>query len=316
MDNGKNLPKNTWIIIVHYNGIEWIEKCLNSFNESTFSNQIIVIDNNSPQKEGKEVIKRKFPKVKLIELTENIGFGRANNVGIEFAIEQQAEFVFLLNQDAWLVDNNTIETLIAVGQEYPEFAIISPVHYNSSQDCLDEGFATYLATSKNWQWASDTFFKQSQKIYSIPFVNAAAWLLNVKSFQKIGLFDKAFFMYGEDVDLVHRTIFHQKKIGFVPHTKIVHARENRPKTIDKTTLSYAEKMQFYGQYLAIINNINVSLPKAFITFMIQWIVMVGQQLNNKYWRRTMQLFRIGLNIIGSLPKVYTSRKYHKKGYLN
>ncbi|MEA5260690.1 glycosyltransferase family 2 protein [Arcicella aquatica] len=311
---GAIIHKNTWVIIVHYNGIEWIERCLSSFDNSAFKQQIIVVDNNSPQQEGKELIKKQFPHVKLIELTENIGFGRANNLGIEYAIAQNAEFVFLLNQDAWLIENDCIERLLQVAEQHPDYGIISPVHYNSTKTALDEGFGMYLATSKNWRWASDTFFDKKQEIYEIPFINAAAWLLNVDAFKKIGLFDPDFFMYGEDVNLVNRTLFHQYKIGFVPKASIVHARENRSKSINKSGLSYSEKMQFYGQYLALIKNVRWGFFKAMLKFQALWLTNIITQITQQSWKRGWQILIIGLGLKIKFIQLYSSRQKYKRGF--
>lgn len=306
--------KNTWVIIVYYNGLEWIERCLKSFENSHFKDQIIVVDNHSPEKTGIELIKKQFPAVKLIELNENIGFGRANNLGIEYAIERNAEYVFLLNQDARLIENDCVERLVKVAERNQDFGIISPVHFNSEQTALDEGFGIYLSTSKNWQWASDTFFESKKEIYELPFVNAAAWLLNLKAFNKIGYFDPAFFMYGEDVDLVNRTLFHRFKIGFVPNASIVHARENRPKSINKASLSYSEKMQFYGQYLALLKNVRWGLGKAFVKFQTLWLTHIIEQIAQQSWKRSWQILFIGFRMMGRLIQLYLSRQKYKRGF--
>lgn len=309
------LIKETWIVIVHYNGIEWIERCLGSFDRSIYKNQIIVIDNNSPWEEGKELIKTKFPHVNLLELTENVGFGRANNKGIKYALNKGAKYAFLLNQDAWINEFDTIEKLVQVADNHSDYAIISPIHFNSEMIALDEGFALYLSSSKNAQWASDTFFSKQQTIYQIPFINAAAWLINLQNFSKIGLFDNIYFMYGEDVDLVNRTLFHHFKIGFTTVASICHARENRPKTIDKMALSYSEKMQFYGRYLSVIKNINWSLSKSYFKFLLEWHGDISKQIKNKSWKRVLQIILIGIKVASQLLQIYSSRQRNKRGYL-
>ncbi len=308
------IHKNTWVIIVYYNGLEWIERCLQSFENSYYKDQIIVVDNHSPEKIGIELIKERFPAIKLIELNENIGFGRANNLGIEYAIEQNAEYVFLLNQDAWLIENDCVERLVEVAERNPDFGIISPVHFNSTQTALDEGFGIYLSSSKNWQWASDTFFEHKKDIYELPFVNAAAWLLNLEAFKKIAFFDPDFFMYGEDVDLVNRTLFHRFKIGFVPKASIVHARENRAKSTNKSRLSYSEKMQFYGQYLALLKNVRWSFGKSILKFIALWLTNIIEQIAQQSWKRSWQILFIGLGFMLSFRRLYSSRQKYKRGF--
>ena len=307
--------KETWIVIVHYNGFEWIEKCLESFNKSTYKNQIIVLDNNSPSKEGKELIKTKFPHVILLELNENIGFGRANNKGIEYAVNKGAKYAFLLNQDAWICESNTIEKLVEIAGNYTDYAIVSPVHYNSDKTALDEGFKAYLSKLKDSEWTIDTPSTEWEDLYKLPFINAAAWLINLQNFKKIGLFDNDYFMYGEDFDLTNRTLFHQYKIGFTPYASICHARENRSKTIIPSELSYSEKMQFYGRYLSVTKNINWSIHESYFKFLLEMSVYAIKQMKNGYWNRAWQIILIGLKIIFKVPHIYFSRQRNKKGYL-
>ncbi len=79
------------VIIVTYNGAKWIEKCLESIlcenEDGVFEIEIIVIDNNS-QDETRDIVKR-FSSVKLIHSNENLGFGKANNIGLQKALENR-----------------------------------------------------------------------------------------------------------------------------------------------------------------------------------------------------------------------------------
>ena len=303
-----------WIVIVHYNGGEWIEKCLNSFSKTNYDNKIIIIDNCSTQKQDLQIIIDKFPKVILIELDKNIGFGRANNVGIKIALDKKAKYIFLLNQDAWLCDNDTIENLIKVANDNPDFGIISPIHLNSIKTSLDQGFGAYIANSKNAELLSDIFLQKYKNIYKIPFVNAAAWLLNTKIFEKLGFFDPDFFMYGEDTDLINRMLYHNYKLGITPLANICHAREYRTKIFPNTYLTDTEKIQHQGRYLSILKNINENIIKSFLKFIVESGVNVAKELLSKKWNRAFQLIIIILKLIGKLPHIIVKRKQYKIGF--
>jgi GT2 family glycosyltransferase len=304
-----------WTIIVHYNGAEWIEKCLDSFSNTKFEDKIIVVDNCSTDIEGVQIITNKFPKTVLIKLNENIGFGRANNVGIELAIEKKAQYVFLLNQDAWVCEDDTIENLIQVAKNNPEFGIVSPIHYNSTKTALDQGFAAYMTKSKNVELLSKIFHENNDSIYEIPFVNAAAWLLNVKCFKKIGFFDPDFFMYGEDTDLINRVLFHKMKLGITPLANICHAREHRSKDFPKTHLTNSEKIQHQGRYLSILKNINENIFNSFLKFITESGMNVLNELLSKRWNRAFQLVIIVIQLIVKLPNIITKRHQYKIGFL-
>jgi GT2 family glycosyltransferase len=305
-----------WTIIVHYNGAEWIEKCLNSFSKTNFEDKIIVVDNCSTEKEGLQIIQDKFPKIKLIILDKNIGFGRANNVGITLAIEKKAMHIFLLNQDAWLCEIDTIENLVHVASDNPEFAIISPIHFNSTKTALDKGFGEYIASSKNAELISDIYLNNLKKKYQISFVNAAAWLLNVDLFKKIGYFDPDFFMYGEDTDLINRTLYHKFKIGITPLANICHAREYRTMSFPNTHLTFSETTQHYGRYLSILKNINENFIKSILKFIIESFTNLSKEISLKHWNRAFQITKIIFKLYFKIPNIFIKRRQFQKGIPN
>ena len=302
-----------WIIIVHYNGAEWIEKCLDSFSKTNFESKIIVVDNCSTEREGLQIIEDKFPKITLIKLDKNIGFGRANNVGIALAIKQKTKYIFLLNQDAWLCGNNTIEKLINVANDNPSFAIISPIHFNSTQTALDQAFGTYIANSKNAELISDIYLKNLKSIYQVSFVNAAAWLLNVNLFKNTGFFDPDFFMYGEDTDLINKVLYNKFKIGITPLANICHAREYRSNNFPNTHLTFSETTQHYGRYLSLLKNINENFIKSILKFIAESFTNVSKEISLKNWRRSFGIFKIIVKLFIKIPIIFIKRRQFQQG---
>lgn len=214
--------KKTYIIIVTYNGMLWIQKCL----ESCQGYPVIVVDNSSTDKTV-SFIKETFPDVKVLEQEKNLGFGQANNVGMSYALTQGAEYVFLLNQDAYL-HKGCIETLIATQTQNPDFGILSPIHLNGKGSRLDQNFSNYLSYKNNPDFFSDFVLKKElQDIYDVPFVNAAGWLVSRSILETVGGFDPIFFHYGEDDNYCQRAIYHGFKIGVVPTAFLHHDREGR-----------------------------------------------------------------------------------------
>lgn len=214
----------TYIIIVTYNALHWIEKCLSSVDFSIY--HVVVVDNNSTD-DTVSYIEKKYSNVALIKQDENLGFGSANNIGIKKALENDADYVFLLNQDAW-IEPDTIEKLVAAHQKEPEYGIISPMHLNGSGDALDYNFSNYIMPSKCESLYSDLFLNRiKDSVYKVSFVNAAGWLLSKKCMEIIGGFNPSFFHYGEDDNYIHRVKFHGLKVGVLPSTLLFHDREHR-----------------------------------------------------------------------------------------
>ncbi|TXK72830.1 glycosyltransferase family 2 protein [Mesonia sp. K4-1] len=213
----------TSIIIVTYNGMKWISKCLASI-PTEFS--VIVVDNNSTDGTV-QFIHQNYPQFIIFEGKQNLGFGQANNRGISYALQQNADYVYLLNQDAYL-EEDTIQKLINIHQQYPEYGILSPIHTNASQTKLDARFSNYVGFKYNSDFYSDFVLDNNKKeIYSVPFVNAAGWLLPKNTLLNVGGFDPIFFHYGEDDNYCQRVRYHNLKIGVVPNAFMVHDREDR-----------------------------------------------------------------------------------------
>lgn len=214
----------TYIIIVAFNGIQWLRKCLDSIDHNKY--KVIVIDNNSSDKTV-AIVKSNYPDVHLIINSKNLGFGKANNVGISYALKQGADRVFLLNQDAYLVEDS-LDKLIKIQKTNSEFGILSPIHVNLDKSRLDKNFSNYVDYSKSPQFYSDHVLKKDLKtVYEVPFVNAAGWLVSKKCLMTVGGFDPIFFHYGEDNNYSQRAKFHGFKIGVLPNSYIIHDREDR-----------------------------------------------------------------------------------------
>ena len=131
-------------IIITHNGESFIEECLNSVLNSAFNSDIFVIDNAS-QDSTIAILNNFGDKIYCKLLKTNIGFGRANNLGMKFAVDQNYDFVFLLNQDA-LVQKEAIGQLVYDAIKLDKCGIISPIHLDESGLHLDPNHLFHLQT--------------------------------------------------------------------------------------------------------------------------------------------------------------------------
>lgn len=222
-----------YIIIVTYNADAWFDKCLSPLFPLPEGWKVIIIDNASADS-CIQKIRTRYPQVHCVENSENLGFGKANNQGMRLALREGAEYVFLLNQDAWTTPRD-IARLVAVQQAHPEFAIVSPVHLTGDATRMDRGFETYCFLPPSNRLFSDLILRREiLPIYETGFVNAAAWLVSRDCLLTVGGFDPLFFHYGEDVDYSRRIIQSGKKIGVVPDACACHDREGRISPSEQT----------------------------------------------------------------------------------
>ena len=205
-------------------GEYWIEKCLNSLLESSVPLHIIVIDNASTDNTV-TIIEQKYFTVELIKSDKNLGFGKGNNIGLRKAIKENADFVFLLNQDAW-IEPNTISKLIETQLKNLEFGILSPFHLNYEKTEIEYYFSTIISPEHCPNLVNDIYFDKLKDIYEIDFVHAAAWLISKDCLETVGGFDPIFPHYSEDNDYVNRVNYNNFKVGIVPQSLVYHQGSN------------------------------------------------------------------------------------------
>jgi GT2 family glycosyltransferase len=238
------LDKTVFVIIVTYNGARWIDKNITSLLQSHYKVNIIVVDNKST--DNSVLLLQKYPEVEIIQSETNLGFGKANNIGMQRALDLGTDYLFLLNQDAWVFED-TIGSLITKMEANLTYGLISPKHYGGDGVMLDASFDTY--------YSRKTY--EVNGIATVPFVNAAAWILSRKCVEKVGFFEPLFGHYGEDRNYCDRVTYHKFLIGIDADSKIIHDRV--------ITRNFAKDVtQSKYRILATLLNINYSLGKSYV----------------------------------------------------
>lgn len=218
------------VIIVTYNGMQWIDRCIRSVEEW----DVLVIDNGSTDG-TKQYLKEHFPKVMLRENDTNLGFGKANNIGLQYALDKAYDFVYLMNQDAWVLPE-TIATMAEVMGRHPEYGVLSPMQMQADMRHMDNTFGEKVCTWKaSHEMMEDWYLKTERKeVYTVPFVMAAHWMISAECLAKVGGFSPTFPHYGEDDNYLNRAAFHGFKTGIVTGARAVHDRGSRPLSREKS----------------------------------------------------------------------------------
>jgi N-acetylglucosaminyl-diphospho-decaprenol L-rhamnosyltransferase len=191
---------NTTIIIVTFNSEKVIYKCLSSIS----NNYPVIIIENSNNKNFKKQIENKFINVKCILAGENLGFGKANNIGLRLA---KTKYVFLLNPDT-VLHKDTLEVLISNAERIKNFALLAPIITNSHE--LNYGFFNKKKKIK------------SLDVFEVDYIKGFAMFFNKNKFSHRDFFDENIFLYLEEIDLCKRLNFINEKIYLISKAKIKH----------------------------------------------------------------------------------------------
>lgn len=236
------MGKNTvLIIVVTYNAMKWAERCFSSLRKSSVSNDVFIVDNGSTDG-TQDYIKHNYPDFIFFQSEKNLGFGKANNIGLKYALEHEYDYIYLLNQDAW-VKKDTFAKLIDIHKLFPEYGVLSPIQMQANEQYMDVSFVKNVCAYENCnKFIDDIFFCRKEAVYDVKFVMAAHWLISRDCLSKVGAFSPSFIHYGEDDNYLDRVLFYGFKIGIVPHAFAIHDRENRVES--------KEKKIYYDSYVS------------------------------------------------------------------
>lgn len=186
-----------YAIVLTWNSRNEIAACLKHLIASTYpGRQIIVVDNASTD-DTLAIVRADFPDVLVIQNTENLGFVRGNNLGIEYALAHDADYVFLVNDDT-AVATDALEQLVRVGDENAGAGILSPAiasFFRPDRIYLG-GVIDWRNCEAHEALASDS----AADVVEIDYAPGAALLIKAAVAKQIGSLDADYFSYYEDVD--------------------------------------------------------------------------------------------------------------------
>lgn len=219
------------VSIISYNTKDLLRACLNSIyrNREGIDYGIIVVENNSSDGSA-DMVRARFPKVKLIINRENVGFARANNQVIK---RSKGKYILLLNSDT-VVISDAIRKMVDFMDNHPEAGVVGCRKLNPdltvqpSVSTLPAAWTTFLSffgvkrlltspqqrklvakffgpfLGKSIGSYLDWYLKDDRKVRSVDFVTGACFLIRRETIEQVGLLDENFFMYLEDADWCRR----------------------------------------------------------------------------------------------------------------
>src|SRR3990167_7786600 len=223
------------IIIVSFNTRDLTIECIRSIVRTVKKNsyEIIVVDNNSEDDSVSEILKLKLANLKLIQNKENVGFSRANNIGVK---EARGRFVLFLNTDT-VVYENTIDGVVEFMDHNKDAgAATCFVRLPSGRldDASHRGFPTPWRALSHFSSLSKLFKKSKifagyslghldlNKTHEVDALAGAFMLVRREAGEQVRWWDEDFFLYGEDIDFCYRLKEKGWKVMFLPKVSVLH----------------------------------------------------------------------------------------------
>ncbi|UCE94957.1 MAG: glycosyltransferase family 2 protein [Flavobacteriaceae bacterium] len=213
------------VIIVNFNARYFLKNCIESLLESKMKDQIeiIVVDNNSTDGSS-AMLKGEFPGVTCIENEENIGFSKANNLGVKIA---KGKYVLILNPDT-LLKSTTLAEFYSFAEQQADFGAAGAHFIDGSGKYLPESkrnFPTLKVAGTKLLGYSKLYYSnhiKKEQVTRIEILTGAFMFIRRSVFDEIGGFDEDFFMYGEDIDLSYRILKAGYKNFYLGNSRILH----------------------------------------------------------------------------------------------
>lgn len=267
------------VIIVNYNVKYFLEHCLHSVLRacSDIEAEVIVVDNCS--KDGSvEMVRDKFPQVKLIAHTDNIGFSRGNNIGVAIA---KGKYILYLNPDT-IVPEDCFQKCIQYMDTHLDVGALGCRLIDGKGQFLPEskrGFpsaqvAFFKICGLSSLFKKSTIFNKYHLGYLPEFeTNEVDILVGCFMFcrksviDKVGSFDEDYFMYGEDIDLSYKIVKGGFKNVYFPETTVIHYKGESTK---KGSLNYVK--MFYQAMIIFARKHFTASQKGFYVGLIQMAI--------------------------------------------
>ncbi|MCL4418641.1 MAG: glycosyltransferase family 2 protein [Patescibacteria group bacterium] len=285
------------IVIVSYNARKFLLSCLLSIEKSVgnLKHEVIVVDNDSSDRSG-EMVKNEFPSAVLIESKRNLGFSKANNLGVKKA---KGKYILFLNPDTLLQDD-VLDKMVKFMDNHKSVGVSTcrlvmpngklddachrgfPTPWNAF--CYFSGLAKIFSHSRIFSGYNLGFLDLS-KTHEIDACAGAFMLVRREAGEEISWWDEDYFFYGEDLEFCYRLKEKGWKTYFVPSVSILHHKgvsggikkiSKEVSTADKKTKKMATLARFQAMKIFYNKHYRDKYPR-FIT----WLVMQG--VNLKLW---------------------------------
>jgi GT2 family glycosyltransferase len=239
--NGKNMTdKSVYTVILNFNHLEDLKETILSFRNQDYPNHKIIVSDNGSSDKSTEWLKETYPGIKLFENNQNLGWSGGNNVGIKYALANNADYILLANNDLAFDDKCLISSMVTDLERFKNDRIrilgTQVNYYNEKNQTHNTGWIMYPKGEKR-----DIFFNEFRKKCKIDLdpsyrlvdsADGSFFMIGAEVFNQAGLLREELFMYADEIDFSMRawakgiisvvntglTIYHKVGTSSIPNS--------------------------------------------------------------------------------------------------
>ncbi|MBW4055883.1 MAG: glycosyltransferase family 2 protein [Proteobacteria bacterium] len=214
----------TAVVTINYNNVDDTVCCIKSLVKHSPDAFVVVVDNASQKNNVEAVVKYAPNNIKVLKLKKNLGFGRGNNAGIKWALDNlNSEYILLINNDTE-VESDVIGLMESYMDAHPEYSGCSPrIVYAHDPDMLWYGGGELKwRTNGAISWNINKKYDGNVVPEEVTFITGCVMMIRRASLEIIGGFDPRYFMYAEDIELCARLQKYQYKLVYLPEIVVLH----------------------------------------------------------------------------------------------
>lgn len=241
------MNRSVYLIILNWNGWQDTAECIESCKILEGNNLHIVIVDNGSTDQSEYELRRRFPEMAILQTGLNLGYAGGNNVGIRYALEKGADYIWLLNNDT-VVDTDALVELISIAEISPDVGVV--------------GSKILLYMKRNYIWFAGGFWKgnklfpshrgegerdmgQYDSVSEVDYISGCSLLFRSDVVSEVGYLDEGYFLYWEDTDWCARILNAGWKVMYAPKSRVYHKVSASSKTLAGKQIRYFVRNAFW-----------------------------------------------------------------------
>jgi len=283
-------------IVVSWNGLRFLDDCLSSLLSQSYKSLEVILVINASTDGSKEYVEKKFPKVKIIESKENVGFGPGVNIGIRAS---KGKYIAFFNDDV-LVDKDCIKHMVEIIKSKKADACSAKILFFDKRDTIN--YAGSMINYMGFIWPK-LINQKDRELATQECDYGGICMVRRDVFDIAGMFDENIPMYHCDVDLCFRIKIYGFKLMFNPSAFLYHKYEfkrNKDKFYDLERHRFGLLYKYYStKSLILIFPMSILIELATIFFSIK----------SGWFKKKMKSYK---EILGEMKALRKERKRIQK----